>query len=185
MVKLPSHHYDEALEATKKFHTSQKRFSGRFLLRYTPEIKLLIKKYGCKTMLDYGCGKGIQYEQPIDETGVMMEDYLGVKVSKYDPGWSAFAAEPQGKYDIVVCTQVLGSIPVCDLDWVINRIYSFAKKVVFIGEKIAPCRKTLHADIKVPMPHDWNEEKWLAVLREHYFPGVPGYFGTKGNMELI
>src|SRR6185369_14722264 len=120
----PHPDYHRALDATRKHHREHKTFSGRFLFRYVYDVKAIIDELGCKTMLDYGCGKGVQYEQPMDN-GMMIPDYLGVEVTKFDPGVPRFNVEPQGKFDIVICTQVLGSIPVAGLPWVVDRLYGF------------------------------------------------------------
>lgn len=162
-MKRPSAAYDLALALTKKHHASSKTFSGRFLLRYLVAIKEVIDDLGCKTMLDYGAGKGQQYMTPI-AGGRKIEDYLGVKVTKYDPAWPAFASEPVGKFDIVVCTQVLGSIPISDIEWVIDRMYGFARKAVFVGERLGPVNKQIHDRLRGSMPHEWKREDWEKVL---------------------
>lgn len=172
----PSPRYYAALDASKAFHAKHKTFNGRFLLRYHEEIKQVIDELGCKTLLDYGCGKGRQWSEPMDESGQMLADFFGVEVTKYDPAWPEFAAEPTGKFDIVVCTQVLGSIPVADLGWAIGRLYRFARKAVFVGESLGPVKKNVHNHMKGEMPHEWTHDQWAAVLRRK--GAVKGYLKT-------
>lgn len=160
----PSDSYYQALQATQHLHATTKKFNGRFLLRYAEEVEALIREFDCKTLLDYGCGKGVQWERPMPEGGFLAER-LGVKVTKYDPGWPPFAAEPQGQFDIVVCTQVLGSIPIVDLPWILERIYGFASKAVYIGERIKPLRKQHLAHMADQMPHEWPHDRWAEALR--------------------
>ncbi len=172
----PSPRYFAALEATQEHHARSKTFDGRFLLRYRKEIKAIIDEFGIRTMLDYGCGKGRQWRDPINDEGLMLADYFGVDVTKYDPAWPDFAAEPVGKFDIVVCTQVLGSIPIGDLPWAVNRLYSFAEKAVFVGENLGPVKKVIHDHMKAEMPHGWDHDQWAAAVKH---PGpVPGYLKT-------
>lgn len=185
----PSARYRAALEATKTFHQTHKTFSGRFLLRYAPEIKKVIDEFDCKTMLDFGCGKGRQWKEPLDpeaDPPVMMVDYLGVKPTLYDPGWPEYAAEPKGKFDIVVCTQVLGSIPIIDLPWVVNRLHSFAIKVVFVGESLGVCKKIHLNHMRGEMPFEYTHEDWAKVLRHP--SGIPVFLQTAkggGRIERV
>lgn len=162
----PSESYYRALTATQHLHAKSKKFNGRFLVRYLPGIERLIADLGCKTLLDYGCGKGVQWQNPM-ESGGFLADRLGVEVTLYDPGWPKFAAEPQGTFDIVICTQVLGSIPKQDLPWVVDRLLGFAGKALFVGERAMnnPLRKDLHAHMADEMPHGWGHEEWLELLR--------------------
>lgn len=170
----PSADYASALAATQKFHKRNKGFSGRFLLRYLEDVKAICQAHKAKTVLDYGCGRGEQYETPLEPLSsagkpVYIPDYLDVwDITKYDPGVPEFSAEPQGRYDLVLSTQVLGSIPVSDLTgWVLDRIMSYAVKAVYIGEVLndAP-RKTLHRGLAESgkMPHGWNREQWVEIV---------------------
>lgn len=178
-MKHPSLDYHVALEKTKKFHLKNKGFSGRFLFRYADDVRELIRATGCRTMLDYGCGRGKQYLLPMED-GRLLVDYLGVAVTKYDPGWQPFAAEPVGKFDIVVVTQVLGSIPVQDLAWVLERIFSYASRAVYIAEVLClRPRKKLHLGMN--MPYGWGHEEWATAvgLIACQFPRVIAQLRTK------
>jgi hypothetical protein len=172
MKTEPSKAYFEALKATQHLHATSKKFNGRFFLRYAPDVAPLIKAHECKTLLDYGCGKGVQWKRQPD--GTMLADQLGVEVAMYDPGWPPVAKEPQGRFDIVVCTQVMGSVPIVDLPWFIGRLYGFAEKAVYIGERIKPVRKQLHAHMAAQMPHEKPHEWWAEQLRSVPIPdGLP------------
>jgi hypothetical protein len=180
-MREPSKRYFEALEATKTFHSNHKAFNGRYIFRYHDEIKQVIDEMGCKTMLDYGCGKGRQWKIPMEETGMMLADFLGVAVTKYDPGWPEYADEPVGKFDIVICTQVLGSIPVIDLPWVIDRLYGFAEKAVFVGETLGPVKKGVHRHMAAEMPHGWTHEQFAEAVRRRSH--VRGYLKTNNRVD--
>lgn len=160
----PSPAYYEALRATQKLHANSKKFNGRFLSRYIDDIKPLIDELGCKTLLDHGCGGAKCWNNPMDD-GQKLDQYLGVIPTLYDPGLPRYSREPQGKYDIVICTQVLGSIPIADLPWVVDRLYGFAGKALYVGERLDPVRKQVHAHMKGQMPHEWSPQQWADVLR--------------------
>lgn len=180
----PSSDYYAALKATRELHATTKKFNGRFLFRYIPDLEPLLRDRDCATVLDYGCGKAIQWERFIPGTTTFLADYLGVRVTKYDPGTVRFAAEPEGQFDAVICTQVLGSVPISDLPWVIDRMYGFATKLVFIGERIKPVRKQVHAHMADKMPHEKPHEWWLEQLSARPRPeGVEVYLRTFDNIR--
>lgn len=185
----PSPAYFQALANSKKFHLKQKGFSGRFMFRYAEDVRELIRATGATSMLDYGCGRGVQYERPMEDGRTLLE-YLGLQadqVRKYDPAWPPFEAEPKGQWDVVVCTQVLGSVPVQDLPWVLDRLFMFARRAVYIAEVLTPSpRKRLHHDMADDglMPHGWTHEEWRAQLgavwRQN--PGKTLWFRTKNKL---
>lgn len=186
----PSPRYYEALRATQEFHATHKTFTGRFLIRYSADVKALIEEYDCKTMLDYGCGKGRQWSEPMDleNPSPMLADFLGLKrtnITLYDPGVPKFEEEPEGKFDIVVCTQALGSIPIADLPWAVERLYGFANKCVYVAERLAAhVKKDIHHHMIDEMPHGWTREQWVEVLKRPD-SDVPGYFRTNEIYEKL
>ena len=157
---MTTENYFKALEATKKLHEGEKLFSGRFLTRYLDDIRQLIVRYDVKTLLDYGCGRAVAWED-----GTLARE-LGVKVTLYDPGVPRFAADPVGTFDMVICTQALGSVPIDALSWVIDRLDSFAIRVVYIGERLGPVRKRVHYDLanRGVMPHGWTRGRWKEEI---------------------
>ncbi len=124
-------------------------FNGRSLPRQAHRIRALIGKTAAKTILDYGCGKGTQYRPAtLMENGVprwnSMQEYWGVDaIACYDPGYEPFSTLPQGKFDGVVCTDVLEHCPEEDLEWIAGELFSYARKFVFANVACYPARKTL------------------------------------------
>lgn len=162
----PSADYERALELSKEQHRESKTFSGKFIRPYRGQIKSIIDRLGCKSMIDYGCGKGLQYEW-VDPEGLTLEQYWGMTVVKYDPAHPKFEAEPAGPADIVICSHVLSIIPLPDIEWVIDRIYALANKAVFIvtGVNSAPkkARKAAWRLENTPQNH-WSTQDWLDIL---------------------
>lgn len=158
--------YYRALEKTQRHHLAKqgKTFSGRFTWKQRHRIKGLIDRFEAKTMLDYGCGWGKQYTER-DDQGCSLADYWGVDPVKYDPGVPHFQAEPRGKFDLVICVQVLGSIPRADLPAIIDRLYGFANKAIFVAERIGQPHKAIFDDMKEEMPHGIGAEEWMELLR--------------------
>lgn len=157
--------YDRALDLTREHHRKSKTFSGRFVERYLDDIERIVADFQCETMLDYGCGKGIQYREPIRD-GLPLDRYLGVTATLYDPGWPEYALEPTGKFDLTICTQALGAIPVTDSPAVIAKMIRLTRKVVFIGERLTPVKKRIHDEMAAMMPRDWTHAQWVALVQK-------------------
>lgn len=116
----------------------QDTFAGDSLPRQAGRIKTLIARTGARTVLDYGSGKGTQY------LGNRIQQYWGVSAIRcYDPGHEPFAALPEGKFDGVVCTDVLEHCPEEDLGWIVDELFAFAGRFVFANVACFPAVKTL------------------------------------------
>lgn len=73
----PSKEYNIALNDSKYIHMG-KACTGRFLRPHDPYIKGLVDGLGIKSILDYGCGKGLQYDWINPATGMTMEQNWAV-----------------------------------------------------------------------------------------------------------
>jgi hypothetical protein len=150
---------------------AQQTFPGNSLLPHVARIGELIAATGAKTVLDYGCGKGLQYHpQKIMVNGQCVADgiaeFWGVdEVRCYDPGYAPFRALPEGSFDGVVCTDVLEHCPEQDLAWILDEIFDYARAFVYLNVACFPAKKTLpngeNAHVTV-QPADW----WRALVAE-------------------
>ena len=134
-----SDYYATSVELGTKFQLENKSWDGRDTFKYRRQIRDLVQHYNCKTLLDYGCGKGYQWSDSHiflpEEYPQQFQTWLGIdQVSLYDPCVEEFAQEPeQKKYDIVSCTQVIGGIPDADISWLKQRLMAYTGQVCFIG----------------------------------------------------
>ena len=185
---MPSNAYFAALEDSKRHHAVHKTYSGSLLRPHAPFIKEIIDRLGCRTVLDYGAGKCAQYrwrnEDPIGSipVGMTIEEFWGIEVVKYDPAYPPIAAEPTGKFDLVICTHTLGAIPVADLPWVVGRLSKLADKAVYVAEKIGPTKKKVFRDPSA-MPHGWTPDQWRNVLRLAGRPGLEVHFAARVYLD--
>lgn len=167
--------YYRALAEATTHHAASKTYSGKFLRPHAPFIKEIIDRLGCKSVLDYGCGKGAQYswvshgEDASIPKGMTIEEYWGVPVAKFDPAYPPFAAEPVGPYDLVLCTHTLGAIPRSDLSMVIGRLYALATKAVYAAEKIGPVKKKVYSQ-EILRPLGYQRGHWERELRAVAIP---------------
>ena len=152
----PSSRYIELLEQYKFLHLNgeasrnvpaERTFEGSSTLPQATRVKRLIDLYNAHSLLDYGAGKGRQYEIEIDVEGTKYESLCSYweidELYRYDPAYSRFNVLPEKKYDAVVCTDVIEHVPEEDIGWVLNEIFSFAKKFVFANIACYPAKKTL------------------------------------------
>jgi hypothetical protein len=144
-------------------------FPGASLPKQAASIKRLIRLTGARTILDYGAGKGQQYLplRIVDEEERTeypdIRSFWGVDdIRCYDPGYQPFKELPAGKFDGVVCTDVLEHCPEQDIPWILDELFAFATRFVFANVACFPARKRLpsggnaHCTIK---PVGWWEEQ--------------------------
>jgi hypothetical protein len=176
----PSPRYVQLLTMYREMHLNGERFmgiparetfNGRSLRAQAQRIKRLIDKTGATTVLDYGSGKGQQYDPkplPIQGEGTWDEvlDYWGVdEVVCFDPAYPPYSNPPSERFDGVVSTDVLEHCPEEDIPWIVDEIFSFAQRFVFATIACYPARKRLpngeNAHITLREP-EW----WRAILDE-------------------
>lgn len=156
----PSPAHAEAVAEGARHHQNSKTYSGSLMRPHVPFLLSMIDRLGITSALDYGCGKGEQYRWRPEGTGPTIEERFGFGVGKYDPCYGPYAAEPEGTFDLVICTHTLALIPLGDLDWALGRLYGFATKAVFIAEKIGDRKKGEVADPD-GRAIGWTVRQWL------------------------
>lgn len=177
----PSPRYRELLGLYVRMHAegetrlgipAGQTFPGSSLFPHLARIKTLIAATEAKTILDYGAGKGLQYRpHKIVVGGAHVADgvaeYWDVdEVQCYDPGYPPHSTRPQGRFDGVICTDVLEHCPEQDLPWILEEIFGYARRFVYLNVACYPARKTLpngenaHATVR---PADWWRGKVAAA----------------------
>lgn len=152
-------------------------FPGDQLPHFIQSIKEMIDMTQAKTLLDYGCGKGKQYELgPVnDQNGNLVahniQGYWGVDtIHLYDPGVPKFDTYPTSEFDGVVSTDVLEHIPRDDVFWVAEELVARARKFVFVNIACYPALATLpdgtNAHVTVEHPRWWAGIFEAAALRK-------------------
>ena len=90
---MKSNYYDKSVELGAEFQKNNPNiWAGYDTVKYQKQIKDLVLRYNAKTILDYGCGKGLQYTEPLpyalgdeEPEWTTFDKWLGVEVYKYDP----------------------------------------------------------------------------------------------------
>jgi hypothetical protein len=145
--------YDIYLEQAKEHHKNSQTWQGLALKKFIPAINQIIKDKGIESILDYGCGKAKHH--PLEWNAI-----------KYDPAVPEYQNKPTGKFDLVISTDVLEHIPVDNLKDIIDEIFNYSKKWVFLS---VCCRKA-----NAILPNGYNAHatiesaKWWRELLKPY-----------------
>lgn len=122
--------YKTSVEAGANFHATHKTWSGKGTIQYKDHLKLLIDKYNVKTVLDFGCGKGIQYSRH------NLDKELNITVTQYDPCIHGLDQWPVGNFDMVIALDCIGRVSISDLPWLYETFSNWANKCVLIATQI-------------------------------------------------
>ena len=149
----------EKINLYRKYHKDPDKYPGESYEQNHEHVLELARDTGCKTFLDYGCGKGEQW----DEERFVSD--LGSRPHCYDPAVEKYSDLPDQKFDMVISTDVFEHIPESEIDDCLNWIYTHAEKSVYLGicTKRAKARmpngENAHCTVR---PHDWWREKIMS-----------------------
>jgi len=162
---IPSPKYTDLVDEYKVMHShSDRMFNGRSLLKFVDIIKVYLDKNGCQSVLDYGSGKGALYTEDFhtitEEINKPLPEYWDIDLcAMYDPAYEKHSTLPDGKFDAVICTDVLEHIPEADLGWVLREIYSKADKMVFLNvacfEALKKLKDGSNAHVSIFSTEEW------------------------------
>lgn len=163
----------DIIEQYKKLHKEKHPkgyingwFPGKSIKWHIDEIAELIKTYNPKSLLDFGCGQGMQYTD-----WKFHEQWGGLLPTLYDPAVERYENLPDGKFDGVISTDVMEHVPNEDLDLVLSQIFSRANKFVFLSialfetGDLLPDGRDVHVTVETP---DW----WKARMHPFVPEGV-------------
>ena len=144
-------------------------YGGKSVVPWITIIKDLIILTNSKTLLDYGSGKGFQYQRMLLEDRNQVEyqslqNYWNVsEIYCYDPGYAPYRKFPRRQYDAVILTDVLEHCYQEDVRWILAEVFGLARKFVFANiacykaRQILPNGDNAHCTIR---PTPW----WNSVL---------------------
>lgn len=144
---------------------SDQAFPGRQLPQFAQPIKQMIDKHNARSILDYGAGKGNQYQnQGVEVEGKSypsVQEYWGIHdIVCYDPGRPGYDTLPQDKKDGVVSTDVMEHCSHLDIPWIVKEMFSKANKFVFVNIACYPALAKLpngeNAHCTIRPPAWWN-----------------------------
>lgn len=142
-------------EINREIHGAIKNY-GKNSLQWVPHIWKLIEEGKIKTILDYGCGKGV------------LSLNIPYFISNYDPGVVQFEEMPSPA-ELVVCTNVLECVEPEYLEYVIDHLNFLTEGCLFltICTKAAPGKlldgRNFHLNVKTQQ--EWEDliSKWFVI----------------------
>lgn len=149
---------------------------GLSILQHKKQIGELVKLHHAKRLLDYGCGAGDAYRSPHKlhkEWGLRWFD-----VSLYDPAFGEHHEKPLGKFDGVLCSDVVEHVQEEDVPDFISTLFSHSTKFVWASFCSRPAKKFFPGtDVNLHItqrPADWWQEQFKAAQAEDR-RGIPFY----------
>lgn len=141
-------------------HATDSQFSkGTALIKHLPEIVEIFNHHKCRSVLDYGCGKAIWWKSKFWKPLFNSEPKLGL----YDPYVEEYQERPTGRYDLVICTDVLEHVPEEDIKELLTTLIKLTRRVLFLNISTVPANKkfddgtNLHITIK-------SEKEWEKLI---------------------
>ena len=170
-AESPSKDYLNLIESYKRIHSksdfqdvSANAYNGWATLFFADFLKKFIEINKCKTLLDYGSGKGQFYFEERKFNNKIyppMSSFWNIEPTLYDPCVHKYEKKPKKKFDIVISIDVLEHIPSQDLAWVIEEIFSFSNDIVFINVACYLAGTILddgrNAHVTVLSPPKWHD----------------------------
>ena len=197
----PSEEYKELVGEYTNLHENgnetipaDKMFNGISLIYYIPDLmEVVLNKEKAKSILDYGCGKGKLYSSTeyntlnLDKKGRRLKDSLPNLwqldyYDLYDPGYKEYSKLPKGKYDGVICTDVIEHIDENDCDWILDEIFSYGRKFIYVTIACYQALKTFdngkNVHVNVQTPEYWKKK--LDKLHKKY-----PHLNVYGTMDVM
>tara|TARA_R100000656_G_scaffold63094_1_gene48520 strand:- start:700 stop:1272 length:573 start_codon:yes stop_codon:yes gene_type:complete len=169
---------EQLVEEYKRFHSeNENHYWGDMLRHNSRQIEKLIKETESKTLLDYGCGKGLQYFVDNEHKN------WGVMPTLYDPGIEKFSTLPDNLFDGVISTDVMEHIPECDIQETLGWIFKRARLFVFLAIStrpavtILPNGENAHCTVQ---PIEWWHEQIMNANTDNIYAHLKTYGNSNG-----
>ena len=162
LVKLYRHAHE--LGQPEFGNRPEDTFAGEVRIQHASRISFFTKSCGAQRLLDYGAGKGHQYD--LNRTDVDLREVYGVsEITCYDPGHQPYSSLPDGSFDGVICLDVMEHCPEEDLPWIISEIIGYAERFAYFtvacfkAKKKLPNGENAHCTVRPPA---W----WKAIFED-------------------
>jgi hypothetical protein len=154
-------------EEYARMHGKDKRFPGYSICDYRKPITDLVLARRPFRLLDYGCGKGMQYL-----ARRLHDSWGGMLPYCYDPGVRQLAELPEGTFGGVLCADVLEHNEREDIDDTLDRLFGYVEPdgFLFLVISCRPTRKRLgdgrDVHVTIEPPSWWKGKINSAAFRK-------------------
>mgnify|MGYP003137373477 FL=1 len=165
--------YESLEEATKYHKQNPTHWIGESLGEYKYQIWDIILRNKYKHILDYGSGKA-KFHKLLFNNLKTPGAPLNINIVAYDPGYEPFSTKPTGRFDFVMCIDVMEHVQEDKVEEVLADIFNFADDV-FLAISCYPATQTLlngkNAHYTIKEPQWWKEKlkpydgKYTAVFQ--------------------
>jgi hypothetical protein len=166
------------VELYKEYHKIVPDYgAGSIMLVHIDQLVGLIRETKCRSLLDFGCGKGTQYS-----INNIHQRWDGLRPDLYDPAIPEHDKLPDKTYDGVFSIDVMEHIPEEECLETLQLMFDRAERFVFLGistrpaQAILPNGENAHCTVKSP---DWWEEKILDANTNSVYT----HMRTYGNWD--
>lgn len=150
------------LEQYRRLH-AEKKFPGMSMIPFAAEVAELVGEFKSRTILDYGCGLGLQYSRD-----KIFKLWGNQPPKLYDPAVDLFQVKPSGQFDGVICTDVAEHVPEDELPAFVADLAGYARQWALISVCCRPSKhirfddgENVHVTVK---PFAW----WQEYLAPHF-----------------
>jgi len=189
MPGVDPNNLDYLIAQYQLMHENEKRYRGGLLPDVVEEIAKMMHYHEAVTLLDYGSGKGRQYEELQQHHA-----WGGSQPTCYDPAYPPFSQKPTGQFDGVICTDVAEHIPTDKIYSFLKVVISYARKfVVFciftgLAGKTLPDGRNAHLTVRPP---EWWIKAICLILIEQEYPvtvtktGEETYVLSSNGLDIV
>lgn len=148
----------------RKVFDSGDGFQGLSIRRHAGRIAQMVVGYKALTLLDYGCGMALAYKLNKEHKRAHKK-WGGIMPRLYDPAYEPYSKRPTGKFDGVICCDVLEHVPEEEIPAFLDDVFGYAEKFVFFTVCCRPAKRILpnglnaHVTVK---PYEW----WHRQVRK-------------------
>lgn len=160
-------------EEYRRLHAEGKYFPGTTLMRYRKPIAKLVEQHDALgRLLDYGCGRGLQYlGERVHERWTSGGETASLPQC-YDIGIPALATKPEGVFEGVICVDVLEHIPPADVQTVLQELFAYTESGIgflFLAIACRPAKKSFsngeNLHLTIQPPSWWRDQIRFAAGR--------------------
>lgn len=147
--------YQDFIDLYDKMHAE--RFYGSSAVElHLHTVANVVRKLNPKSILDYGCGR----------SDLIAHFWLDGKrtIARYDPAIRKHRALPRGRFDLVLCCDVMEHIPMAHIDKVLTQIKERSTRCLFtISTKLARAKLPDGSNAHCTILTKWEWIKWLRT----------------------